>query len=101
MLSILAHSTGISFKVHVQPGASRNQIVGLHGDALKLKVKSPPVEGRANKACIEFLSKELNIPKSSLEIVSGQTSRRKHIRITCTEDQCERVRERLQQLAGA
>ena len=101
MLSIVTHSAGFSFKVHVQPGASRNQIVGLHSDALKLKLTAQPLEGRANKACIEFLAEVLNVPKSSLEIVTGQSSRLKRIRITCPPAQSARLRKRLAELVAA
>ncbi len=101
MLAISTQPTGIAFKVHVQPGASCNRIVGLHGDAIKIKLTAPPVEGRANKACIEFLSKALNVAKAELEIATGQTSRLKLIRINCPASQCVRLRERLRKLVGA
>jgi uncharacterized protein (TIGR00251 family) len=101
MLSISTHPGGLSFRVQVQPGASRNQIVGLHGAALKLKLMAPPVEGRANKACIEFLSEALNVPKSSLEIAAGQSSRLKLIRLTCPASQSARLSERLMELVAA
>jgi uncharacterized protein (TIGR00251 family) len=100
MFSILTLPSGISFQVHVQPGASRNQILGLHGDALKLKLTAPPVEGRANKACIEFLSDVLNVPKSGLEIVMGQSNRLKRIRITCPPTEFPRLRARLMELVS-
>ena len=54
-------------------------IAGQHGDALKLKLKAPPVDGAANKMCIQYLAKCLKIPKSSIEIISGHTSRTKRI----------------------
>ena len=79
MLDIREKSTGIQFKIQVQPRSSQNKIVGLHGDALKVKLTSPPVDGAANKMCITYLAKCLGKPKSSLEIVSGHTSRTKLI----------------------
>ena len=79
MLSIQETPRGITFKVFVQPRSSKNMITGLHGDALKIKLKAPPVDGAANKMCISFLAKCLKISKSSLEIVSGQTSRSKRV----------------------
>ncbi len=100
MLAITTHPAGLSFKVHVQPGASRNQVLGLHGDALKLKIKAPPVEGRANKACIEFLSEELGLPKSAIEILSGHSSRQKKIRITCSASRSALLRLRLAELCA-
>ena len=79
MLSIQENPRGLTFKVFVQPRSSKNMIVGLHGDALKIKLKAPPVDGAANKMCIAFLAKCLKVSKSSLEIVSGQTGRLKRI----------------------
>jgi uncharacterized protein (TIGR00251 family) len=74
-------------KVHLQPGAKRNEIVGRHGDAIKIKIKikAPPVDGKANEALIEFLSETLGIAKSKIEIVSGHTSRQKLVSIACNE----------------
>jgi hypothetical protein len=100
MLLITTHPDGLSFRVHVQPGAARNQVLGLHGDALKLKLKAPPVEGRANKACTELLSEELGLPTSAVQIVSGQTSRRKKIRITCPASRSALLRRRLEELGA-
>ena len=79
MLDIREKPTGIQFKIRVQPRSSKNSIVGLHGDALKVKLTSPPVDGAANKMCIAYLAKCLGRPKSSLEIVSGHTNRTKLI----------------------
>ncbi|MFP4584222.1 MAG: DUF167 domain-containing protein, partial [Desulfococcaceae bacterium] len=71
MLSITERGDGLAFKVRVQPKSARNQIVGLHEDALKVKLTAPPVDGAANKACVAFLAKTLGVSKSSVEIVSG------------------------------
>jgi len=68
---------GVIFKVIVQPRGSKNEIVGLQGDALKIRLTAPPVEGAANKMCIEFLAKSLKVRKSDVEIVRGQRSRTK------------------------
>ena len=100
MLFIKNSSSGLLFKVHVQPRSSRNQVVGLHGDALKLKLTAPPVEGKANEACIGVLSEALGVPKSSLEIVSGQSSRLKQILLTCSSSRAPLLRQRLENLAG-
>ena len=72
---------GIVLKVYVQPRASSNMIAGIHGDALKIKLTAPPVEGEANKQCIGFLAKLLGLPKSNLDILSGTGSRNKQIRV--------------------
>jgi uncharacterized protein (TIGR00251 family) len=67
--------------VHVQPGARRPAVGGLHGDALKVRVTAPPVDGRANKAVLELVAATLGLPTSALALVSGATSRRKRLRI--------------------
>jgi uncharacterized protein len=71
----------------VQPRASRNELAGLHNNALKLRLTTPPVEGRANKAVIAFLAKQLHLPKKALTITSGLQSREKQILIRgCTAE---------------
>ena len=72
---------GISFAVKVQSRAKKNAITGEFGDALKLSVTAPPVEGRANQACIEFFAGLLNLSPSSVTIASGESSRRKVVRV--------------------
>jgi uncharacterized protein (TIGR00251 family) len=72
----------VTFTVRVVPRASRNEIVGIHGDALKIRLTAPPVEGRANEALISFLAKRLGVRKRQVEIVAGATSRRKMIRVS-------------------
>jgi len=73
---------GITVKVKVQPRASRNAILGMIGDSLKLALTSPPVEGAANSACIAFFAALFSVGKSHVTIVSGQKSREKIIKIT-------------------
>jgi uncharacterized protein (TIGR00251 family) len=72
---------GATLQVKVHPRAKKNAIAGEVGDALKLTLTAPPVEGRANQACISFLSELLNVPRSSVTIAAGQSSRNKVIRI--------------------
>ena len=79
MLSIQKNSRGVVFKIFVQPRASKNMFAGLHDDALKVKLTAPPVNNAANRMSIKFLAKALGVPKSSLEIVSGHTSRNKQV----------------------
>ena len=81
MLKITKTSTGATFKVRVQPGASKNEMVGVQQDALKVRISAPPVQGKANKALVNFLAKELGVKKSEIEIVSGHTSRVKKIKV--------------------
>jgi len=82
VLYLKKHADGITFKVRVQPRAKKNTVVGLLGNALKLKLTAPPVDGAANTMCLKFLAGLLNVPKSTLEIVSGKTGREKMIRLT-------------------
>ena len=97
---VLKHPAGLSFRVHVQPRSSRNQVVGLHGDALKIKLTAPPVEGAANAACIAFLADALGLPKSALSIVAGHTGRRKTIAIACSPERGRELCKRLEALAA-
>lgn len=75
---------GIVLTVYVQPRSSRNRIVGLHGDALKMAIQAPPVDDAANRMCIEFLSKTLSLPRSAVEIIGGHTNRTKRILLRFT-----------------
>jgi uncharacterized protein (TIGR00251 family) len=72
---------GVAFAVRVQPRARRNAIVGELEDALKIALTAPPVDGRANEACIEFFADLLNVPRASVTIASGQSSRNKIVRV--------------------
>jgi uncharacterized protein len=81
MIAIHQSEEGVSFSVRVHPRAKKNGITGELGDALKVSLTTPPVEGRANEACIEFFAKLLKVPRSSVTIASGQTSRNKVIRV--------------------
>ena len=71
----------ITFKLYVQPGAKKSEVAGMHGDTVKIRIHSPPVEGKANDALISFLSKILGVRKSSLQIERGDKSRTKTIAI--------------------
>ena len=82
MVSIQDTPAGATFAVKIHPRARKNAITGELGDALKLSLTAPPVEGRANEACIEFLANLLKVPRSSVTIASGQSSRRKVIRVS-------------------
>lgn len=68
---------GIRLTLHIQPGAKQTRIVGLYGEALKISLAAPPVDGKANQALLRFLAEELAIPMRSLCLSSGETSRRK------------------------
>ena len=81
MIPIQNTATGATFAVKVHPQAKKNAITGELGDALKLSLTAPAAEGRVNQACIEFLANLLKVPRSSVTIASGQTGRRKVIRV--------------------
>lgn len=70
--------TGVLLLLHVQPGASKTSIRGLHQDRLKISVQAPPVEGAANEAMIQFLAKIADVSKSKVHLISGDTSRLKN-----------------------
>ncbi len=72
---------GAQFAVRVQPRASRNKIAGVMGDAVKLAITAPPVDGKANEAVIAFFATLFKVPKSSVNIVSGETGRNKMIAV--------------------
>jgi hypothetical protein len=82
MIAVQESPVGVTFRVKIQPRAKRNAVVGELGDALKVALTAPPVEGRANEACIEFFAEILKVPRASITIVSGQSSRNKVIRVT-------------------
>ena len=81
MTWLCASSDGVLLTLHIQPGAKKTEAVGLHGDALKIRLAAPPVDGKANDALIDFLAKTLGTPKSRLTLVSGQASRSKRVAV--------------------
>ena len=93
MIPLNESAKGLTFAVKVHPRARKNEITGTVGDALKLALTAPPVEGKANQAVIEFFADLFDIPRSSVTIASGETSRNKVVRVTGIGAQ--QVRERL------
>ena len=75
----------ITLTLHIQPGAKRTEFAGRHGDALKIRLAAPPVDGKANEALIKFIAATLHLPKSSVMLKSGQTSRRKVLEVSGAE----------------
>lgn len=71
----------ITLTLHIQPGAKKTEVVGLHGDALKIRLAAPPVDGKANAALIGFVAERLGLAKSAVSLKSGQTSRRKVLEV--------------------
>lgn len=72
---------GVVLALHVQPGAKRTEVAGLHGEALKIRLAAPPVDGKANACLVEFIAEQLGIAKSRVSLVAGQTSRTKKIAV--------------------
>jgi uncharacterized protein (TIGR00251 family) len=93
MIPVQDTSLGATFAIKVHPRAKKNAITGELGDALKVALTAPPVEGKANEACIEFFANLLKVSRSSVSIAAGQGSRRKVIRVGGLTAQ--QVRDRL------
>lgn len=72
---------GVMIDLRVQPGAGRSAIVGRHGDAVKVRIAAPPIDGRANAAILELLAEELGVKQADVELVSGETGRSKRVRV--------------------
>ncbi len=73
-------------ELHVQPGASRTQVAGLHGHALKIRLAARPVDGAANAELVRFLAEAFDVPRRDVTIESGETSRRKRVRVAGATD---------------
>ncbi|HBA26063.1 MAG TPA: YggU family protein [Nitrospinae bacterium] len=95
VLNLKEDKNGVVFTVKVQPRSSKNEICGIYGDAVKIKLTSPPVEGEANESLINFLSKSLNICKGQIEIIGGHKSKNKLIKMRGVKR--ERIEECLKQ----
>jgi uncharacterized protein len=95
-VSWLSHCAdgSVVIALHIQPGAKRTELVGLHGEALKIRLAAPPVDGKANAALMAFLAKQLGVTKRDVSLESGDTSRQKRVRVLGASA------ERLAQLLG-
>jgi uncharacterized protein (TIGR00251 family) len=82
VLDLNEKDNAVTIKVRVQPRASRTEIAGEHAGAIKLRVAAPPVDGKANEECRRFLAKLLKVGATSIEIISGDSSRDKVIRVS-------------------
>lgn len=71
---------GVVFRVRVQPRAGRDEVAGVEGGALKVRLTAPPVEGRANEACLRLLAERLGLPRRRLALVAGERGRDKLVR---------------------
>lgn len=72
----------LTLTLHVQPGAKRSEVTGLHGDALKIRLAAPPIEGRANEALLKFIAESFGVPLRQVELMQGGQSRHKVVAIT-------------------
>ncbi|MNJ92795.1 hypothetical protein D3C87_104690 [compost metagenome] len=72
---------GVRLRLFIQPKSSKNEIIGPHNGALKIKITAPPIDGKANECLIEFLSDCLNIPKRDITLLKGDTGRNKTVEI--------------------
>ncbi len=79
----------------VQPASGKNEIVGVEGDALKIKINAPPLKGKANKALVDFLSRKLGVKNRQVEIISGHTTKLKKIKV---KGEATKTKERISRL---
>jgi len=90
-LRVETRGRSVRVSVHVQPRASRNEIVGLHGAALKVRLQAPPVEGAANDALVALLAERLGVARAAVRVVGGATSRAKTVEIDDTTEAAVRA----------
>ena len=94
-LSLTVRGTGVRFAVRVQPRAAQSEVVGVHGDALKVRLQAPPVDGAANVALVEFLADSLGVARRAVRIVAGESSRSKLVEVDgIAPDAVERLLQR-------
>ena len=72
----------LTLTLHIQPGAKRSELAGLHGEALKIRLAAPPIEGRANEALLKFIANLFDVPVRQVELKQGEQSRHKVVAIT-------------------
>ncbi|MEO7837149.1 MAG: DUF167 domain-containing protein [Acidimicrobiales bacterium] len=82
-----AEDGSVVLRLHLQPGAGRTSVVGRHGDALKLRVASPPAGGRANQACLSLVATTFGVKEAQVELVGGSTSRSKRVRVSGVDEE--------------
>lgn len=76
-----ADAAGTTLTLHIQPGAKKTEVVGAHGEALKIRLHAPPVDGKANAHLLAFLADCLAVPKAAVTLLGGETSRAKRVRV--------------------
>ena len=90
-LRVETRGSSVRVSVHVQPRATRSEIVGLHGTALKVRLQAPPVDGAANEALVELIAGALDVPRRAVRVIAGATSRAKTIEIDGTSEVAVRM----------
>jgi len=80
-VTVVASGTGVRLTVHVRPGAAATAITKPHGDAIGVRLAARPVDGKANRELVEFLSRQLGVPRRAVTLVAGETSRRKIVQV--------------------
>ena len=85
MTWLVADAGGVTLRLHIQPGAKKTEVTGLHGEALKIRLAAPPVDGKANACLIAFLADRLGVAKAAVSLVSGDSSRAKRVRVSGVE----------------
>ena len=88
----MAENNEILIHVHVSPNAGRNEVSGIHGDALDIRISAPAVDGKANSALTDFVSEYFSLKKRQVQIKSGEKSRNKTLRLICGD---ERQKEKI------
>lgn len=88
---LTAADEGVYVDVHVQPGAHRPRVVGRHGDAVKVAVAAPPVDGRANEAVVKAIADVLGVPGADVTVASGQTARRKRLFVSGVTEKAAQI----------
>ena len=79
---LVADGDGVTLRLHIQPGAKKTEVAGLYGEALKIRLAAPPVDGKANASLIAFLADQLGVPKSAVSLLSGESSRAKRVHVS-------------------
>jgi hypothetical protein len=83
---LVAAGDGVTLRLHIQPGAKKTEVVGLHGEALKIRLAAPPVDGKANACLLAFLADRFGVAKSAVTLLSGDSSRAKRVHISGVTD---------------
>jgi uncharacterized protein (TIGR00251 family) len=79
---LAAAEGGVTLAIRAVPRAARDEVAGLHDGAIRIRLRAPPVDGKANEALVRFLAERLGIPRRSVAVVSGQTGRAKRVRVS-------------------